>query len=282
MPLIQKLVPESQNKPEYSPFVLSILSGKGGVGKTTVATNLSSLLSAHCSRTLLVDADTGLANAHILFGVQPKLCLADFLIRNQPFEKVIETVQQNLDVVSGANGIPSVGNLSKEKRQSLLHALKNVTHNYNTTVIDCPSGISDNTLDFCQISDLNVIVLTEEPTSFINAYTTIKTVASLWEKRNIAVIINYAKNKQQAQNLFLKFQDIVTRFLDIELKYLGCMHEDYNVCRAITCRKLLVDSLPNTRAACDLLNIMCHLTSYTNHIQERTIKCTLTSENMTV
>jgi len=216
---------------------IAIASGKGGVGKTTIAVNLSLTLCQMGSKVSLMDADFGLANAHILLGINPKRTIRDLLKNELPLEDIIETGPSGLKFISGGNGLIDILNIEKNSKYQLIRALDPIQKNTDYLLVDIPAGASDNSMTFASAVDKLIIVLVSEPTSFMDAYTFIKTAKLDHNINHFSIVVNLTENGKEAENTFFKFRDIVTKFLDVNLTFLGGVPRSKKVQNAII-RKL--------------------------------------------
>ena len=216
---------------------IAIASGKGGVGKTTIAVNLALTLSQMGSKVCLMDADFGLANAHIMLGINPKKTIRDVLKNNMAVEDVIETGPHGLKFISGGNGLIDILNIEKNSKYQLIRSLDPIEKNADTLVVDIPAGASENSMTFASAVDRLVIVLVSEPTSFMDAYTFIKTAKLDYNLHNFSIIVNMAENEKAAKETFDKFQNIVGKFLNAHLTFAGGMPRTKRIQNAII-RKL--------------------------------------------
>ena len=200
---------------------IAITSGKGGVGKTTIAVNVALSLAMQNKETLLLDADLGMANAHILLGINPKFSLEDFVTGNSSLDKVITTTKNNLKFVSGGNAINNLLNLSDLERHKIIKSFNDLKKKPEYMLIDVGAGAEASSMTFLASADKVIVVITGEPTSFIDAYTLIKTSFLDYKINNFGIIINMALSPLQAKLNFDKFQSITHKFLDVNLKYIG-------------------------------------------------------------
>ncbi len=161
------------------PTIVSIASGKGGVGKSVVASNLGLLLARHGKRVVLVDLDIGGANLHILFGqLQPSKSISDFLSRKvQSLEEVAQEVEwgSGLRLIPGTGQTLATANLPYAKKQRLMRHLKNL--DADIVLLDCPPGTSYQSLDFFLQGDAQMVVANPDPTSVIELYRFLKLAA---------------------------------------------------------------------------------------------------------
>ena len=212
---------------------IAIASGKGGVGKTTVAVNLALTLSQMGSKVSLMDADFGLANAHIMLGINPKRTIRDILKNGLPVEDVIETGPNGIKFISGGSGLIDILNVEKNSMFQLINSINPIEKYTDTLIVDIPAGASDQSMTFASAVDKLVIVLVGEPTSFIDAYTFIKSANLDYNIQNFSVFVNMVDNEEQAQKIFNKFQNSVMKLIDANLTFAGGITRSKKVQNAI-------------------------------------------------
>ena len=216
---------------------IAIASGKGGVGKTTVAVNLSLSLALQKKETLLLDADLGMANSHILLGINPKFSLEDFISGNSAIDDVITSTKDNLKFISGGSAINNLLNLSNLERHKIIQSFNNLRKKPEYMLIDVGAGAEDSSMSFMASSNKVIIVLTGEPTSFIDAYSLIKAAFLDYKMTNFGVIIIMAISKIQAKLNFDKFEAITQKFLDVNLKFMGHVPASQRIRNSIISRR---------------------------------------------
>ena len=212
---------------------IAIASGKGGVGKSTIAVNLALTLSQMGSKISLMDADFGLANAHIMLGINPKKTIRDMLKKGLSVEDVIETGFNGMKFISGGNGLIDILNVETNSMFQLIKSISPIEKYTDTLVVDIPAGASEQSMTFTSAVDKLVIVLVSEPTSFMDAYTFIKSANLDYNIHNFLVVVNMVDNEESGKETFNKFRNAVIKFLDANLTYAGGIPRSKKVQNAI-------------------------------------------------
>ena len=212
---------------------IAVASGKGGVGKTTIAVNLALTLSQMGSKISLMDADFGLANAHIMLGVNPKRTIRDVLKNGLSVEDVIESGPNGLKFISGGSGLIDILNVDKNSMFQLINSINPIEKYTDKLVVDIPAGASEQSMTFASAVDKLVIVLVGEPTSFMDAYTFIKSANLDYDIQNFSIVVNMVDNEESAQRIFSKFQNAVIKFFDANLTFVGGIPRSKKVQNAI-------------------------------------------------
>ena len=238
---------------------IAIASGKGGVGKTTIAVNLSLSLALQNKDTLLLDADLGMANSHILLGINPKLSLEDFISGKSKLDDVISLTKEKLKFVSGGNALNNLLNLSDLERHKIIQSFDNLSEKPDFMFIDIGAGAEASSMSFMAAANKVLIVLTGEPTSFIDAYSLIKVAFIDYKMDNFGVIINMAASAIQAKLNFDKFQSITQRFLDINLNFIGHVPSSLRIKNSIISRSPIVSNNKNSEEAKIFNNLSTNL-----------------------
>ncbi len=229
---------------------LAIASGKGGVGKTTMAVNLA-LIQAKKSNCLLLDADMGMANAHILLGLNPKLSIREVIEGKCNLEKIIARGPNNLKFISGGTGITELLGIENSKRLNLIRSFENLSSKIDNLIVDVSAGAEDSSLRMISATDKILIVLVNEPTSFMDAFTLIKVCNLELGFKEFCVTVNMVNNDIQGKAIFLRFNQIVTKFYDVNLSYVGSIPLRNNIKKSILNKKPVV--LENTSS--DITNM---------------------------
>ena len=160
---------------------IAIASGKGGVGKTSLAVNCSVKLSLEGKKVALLDADFGMANSHILLDRKVEKTVHEIIQSGQKIEEVIDETPSGLKLIPGGSGVLELLNLDSQKRWEIIRSIDPLKKELDFLFVDTPAGASDASIEFAAACDAVVVVLVPEPTSFMDAYAFIK--ALFWKKR---------------------------------------------------------------------------------------------------
>ncbi len=209
--------------------MISITSGKGGVGKTTTSANLALALAAQKQKVLIFDADLGMSNVDLFFGTKAPYHFGQALSGEKEIEQVIFPVHQNVDLISGGHGIAELQSLNPFERHSILTSLENLSLSYDWIVIDTSPGISENVLHLNSAADEIFVILTPDPASFADSYALIKLVHQKYKCKKFNLIVNQVKSHQEGVQLFARFEEVVDRFLSVRLAYAGTVPYDANL-----------------------------------------------------
>jgi flagellar biosynthesis protein FlhG len=209
--------------------MISITSGKGGVGKTTTAANLALALAGLKQKVLIFDADLGMSNVDLFFGTKAPHHFGQALSGEKEIEQIIFPVHQNVDLISGGHGVAELQALNPFERHSILTSLENLSLSYDWIVVDTSPGISENVLHINSAADEIFIVLTPDPASFADSYALIKLVNQKYKSKNFNLIVNQVKSQQEGLQLFVRFDEVVNKFLNVRLSYAGTVPYDVNL-----------------------------------------------------
>lgn len=239
--------------------VITITSGKGGVGKSNLAINLAILLSRMGKKTVVLDADFGLANIEVMLGVRPQYNLSDLMFRGKSLSEIITEGPENIGFISGGSGIREMTNLTKEQLINLSARLSELDRQADVVIIDTGAGISEDVIEFVMSSAEVFLVATPEPTSITDAYALLKTLDHqpefAREHCHIKLIANKVGNEKNGRELFEKLSVVADKFLNISLEYLGAIPFDQSVSKAIIKQQPLVKAFPNSHATKAIDNI---------------------------
>ena len=200
---------------------IAVASGKGGVGKTSLAVNLGLTLARQGRRAILLDADFGMANAHILLGANPQCFVMDAIQGDATMEDVLCDAPFGMKFVSGGTGLLEMLNLDQTTRYQTIRMVDELRDQTEVLIADVPAGASDSSIAFVAAADRVIVVLVGEPTSFLDAYSLIKAANLEAQVKNFSIVVNMARSAKEAQSHYEKFKATATRFLDVNLTYGG-------------------------------------------------------------
>lgn len=237
--------------------VISVTGGKGGIGKTTLSVNLAISYAKMKKNVLLFDADLGLANVDVMLGLKPKKNLYDFLNGNCSLNDICITGPHGLKIIPAASGIQKMAELSLAESSELIHSFSSLTQDIDVMLIDMASGISNQVIDFTHASQDILVVICNDPASLMDSYAVIKILHQKYGRQRFGVVVNKVINMQEGYDVFSKFQNVIAKFINVNMNYLGCVPNDDYIGMAARERISVVDKYPLSQAAI-ALNSLCH------------------------
>ncbi len=218
----------------------SFSSGKGGVGKTTLLTNVAIRLAQSGRRVLILDADLGLANVDIFFAIKPEFHIGHFLSGEKTLSEIILEVAKNVFLIPGGSGIVDFNKLTNFERRSIQEEISNLQYLYDYLLIDCAAGIGESVLYFNSVVDFMTVVVTPDPASFTDAYAMIKIMQQKYKTKKVHLICNEVVNESDGLILFSKMNEIAQRFLNIGIDYLGSIPLDDELSLSVQRQRLIM------------------------------------------
>lgn len=271
--IIKANVPRQTQRPLAR--VITVTSGKGGVGKSNTAINLAIQFRKMGQKVIILDADFGLANIEIMFGAVPKSNLGDLIYQGKNIKEIITWGPMEVGFISGGSGIAGMANLGKEHLTYIIQNLVELDAYADVIIIDTGAGISDAVLEFLVASGEILLIMTPEPTSITDSYSLLKALAHHQryqsEYSQIKVIANRVDREEEGTLLFDKLNMVVTRYLKLPISYLGCIPEDNQLQRAVMEQKPVSMQSPNAKSAHAYAGIAATLMNveYTGSIKKR-------------
>lgn len=229
--------------------VISVTSGKGGVGKSNVVSNLAIALSQQGKKVLLIDADLGLGNLDVLLGLSPTYNLNHVLNGDKSITDILMDGPAGIKIIPAGSGVQELTSLDQHARLKLLDELDMLEENFDIMIVDTEAGISENVTYFTVAAQEIVVVVTPEPTSITDVYALIKLLATRYSEHHFKVLVNMAKDSEDALEVFRKLANVAGRFLDISLDYLGCVVKDDKVVEAVKRQKAVTELFPDSDAS---------------------------------
>jgi len=229
--------------------VIAVTSGKGGVGKTTVAINTALALAEKGKRVMLMDADFGLANVDVMLGLRHKLNLSHVLNGECDLEDIIITGPRGIKVIPAASGVKQMADLSEPKQVGLIHAFSSLSKQADVLLIDTAAGINSSTIKFCTAAQEVLLVVCNEPASITDAYATIKVLNQDHGISRFRILANMAQSTMEGARIFQKLVDVTEQFLNVSLDLVGTIPYDLDSRKVVQQRKAIFDVLPDSGAA---------------------------------
>lgn len=220
---------------------IAILSGKGGVGKSNLAVNIALALAEQGRRTVLIDADLGLANIDVLFGVIPKYNLSHVLRGEKDISEVLLEVSDGVSIIPGGVGLSELADLDPATQSWMIERLSALENDADVLILDTSAGINKSVLAFSIASDRTILLTTTEPTAIRDSYGVLKSLyRAMGDKMNIGIVVNMASDETEALIAAKRVCDASRQFLDFDLPYLGCIVWDEAVRDAVRKRRPLM------------------------------------------
>lgn len=217
--------------------VITVTSGKGGVGKSNTSINLAVQFRKMGKKVIILDADFGLANIEIMFGAVPKHNLHDLIYQGKRITEIITWGPAEVGFISGGSGIAGMSNLSRDYLAYIIQNLAQLDSIADIIIVDTGAGISDAVLEFLVASGEILLVTTPEPTSITDSYSLLKALYRHprfdESASKVKMIANRVDNEKEGEVLFSKLNAVVERYLKIPMTYLGGIPEDSNLSRSV-------------------------------------------------
>ena len=241
------VVPPPPSRPRRR--TIAVTSGKGGVGKTNIVTNLAIALARQGIRVLVLDGDLGLANVDLLLGVAPQFDLQDVILGGRNVRDVVLEGQDGIRVVPASSGVEELANLDEYRTEVLLRSLAELDGEVDIILIDSPSGIGTHATSLIQGADQILVVTTPEPTSFSDAYAMIKVLVRRPLKCTPALLVNQADSEESAIAVARRVKNVAKRFLNLDIDYWGYVLDDESVPKSVLRQEPFLSTYPYSPAS---------------------------------
>jgi flagellar biosynthesis protein FlhG len=229
--------------------VIAITGGKGGTGKTNIAVNLAQALANEGKRTLLLDADLGMANVDVLLGLEAEHTLYDVMRGKCQLEDILLTGGPNLMVIPAASGIRQLAEMGRQECAGLVRAFSDLKDPIDTLVVDTATGISESIAIFCQAANEILVVICNEPTSIRDSVSQLRQFNNEFGITRIRILVNMVSSASEANALF---QNVIAHFADnhsLQISYAGYIPTDENVRKSVLRHQTVVNAFPRSPAA---------------------------------
>jgi len=229
--------------------VLSITSGKGGVGKTAVVSNVAVSLAKQGKKVLVIDADLGLANIDVVLGISPDYNLNHFFNGERTLEEVMVEGPFGLKILPAGSGVQQYTSLDSQLKMRLIDSLDALEEHFDVVLIDTEAGISDNVTYFNVAAQGILVVTTPEPTAITDAYALMKLLSTQYHQKRFLLAVNSVRSVDEGLDVFEKLTMVSGRYLDIFLDYLGCIPFDRKMHESVRQQQVMVDLYPDNKVA---------------------------------
>jgi len=228
---------------------IAVTSGKGGVGKTNVVANLAVSLTHTGKKVLIMDADLGLSNIDVLFGIAPEFNIGHVLDGDKELSDVIVPGPKDVWILPASSGIEEMTHLNEFQKLRLIDEFEKLDIDIDYLLIDTGAGVSSNVAFFCVAAQQIIIVVSPEPTSITDAYALIKILANKYSEKEFHILVNSARDSLEAQQVFRRLSSVAERFLNISLDYFGFIPQDENIPKAVRMQSAAVTAFPSSIAS---------------------------------
>ncbi|MDR2210285.1 MAG: MinD/ParA family protein [Spirochaetaceae bacterium] len=250
----------SKGKDGKKTRIITITSGKGGVGKTNMSVNLALAYARTGRKVVVMDADLGLANVNVMLNMIPKFNLYHVIRKQKTMKEIMVETEYGISIVAGASGFSKIANLTEAERQYFIEEL-NTLSSADIIIIDTSAGVSSNVLDFVAAADDSLIITTPEPTAITDAYGIIKIIATEVNSLNMGLklVVNRVKNATEASKIADRMINITSQFLNLKLEYLGFIYDDTSVSQAVLRQRPFMVVDPKCRASLCIQHIVSRM-----------------------
>ncbi len=256
---LRNLLRARQQKAPISSRVITVTSGKGGVGKSSISTNLAVQLTKLGKKVIIFDADFGLANVEVMFGQIPKFTLNDVIYKGKKISEIITEGPMGIGFISGGSGIVGLNNLTEGQRAFLLAKMSELDSLADIIIIDTGAGVSDTVLDFVKSSQEIIMVTTAEPSSLTDAYSVLKALIQdrkfNRDKAKISVITNKVRHLEEGKAIYDKLNAVSNQFLGKQLEFMGIVPQDPYLEKAVKKQKPVSILYPESKSSIALERI---------------------------
>ncbi|MDI6762821.1 MAG: MinD/ParA family protein [Thermodesulfobacteriota bacterium] len=227
------------------PRVISVTSGKGGVGKTNVVVNLALAFTRLGKKVLVLDADLGLANIDVLLGLAPRYTVEHLFGREKSFSEILIEGPGGMRIMPASSGVSGLVDLNETQKLFLLDEIDLMAENIDILLIDTGAGISSNVLYFNMAAPESIVIATPEPTSMTDAYALIKVLSTRCKKKDFMMLVNFVSDEEEAKGVFKKISKVADHFLkSLSIDYLGFIPFDEKLPLAVRHQKPVLEIFP--------------------------------------
>jgi len=240
--LIKSNSSENPSHPDnHMTRVFAVTSGKGGVGKTAVVSNLAVVMARQGKKVLVIDADLGLANIDVVYGLAPRFNLNHFFRGEKTLQEILVEGPAGVKVLPAGSGVQSYTHLDADHQMNLIEELSSLHSQFDTVLIDTEAGISENVTYFSGAAQDVLIVTTPDPTSLTDAYALMKLLSLHHDQKHFYLLVNQVRSGQEGLEVFQKLTLVSNRYLNISIDYLGSLFHDRRMPESVRRQRAMVD-----------------------------------------
>jgi flagellar biosynthesis protein FlhG len=227
------------------PLIVSVTSGKGGVGKTFVTINLAATLAKAGKKVLVVDCDLGLANIDIMLGINPQKTLQDVVFGDRELKDIVLATKGGFDLVPSSSGVPEMAQLLYEKIERVKSMILSFS-DYDVILLDTGAGISEVVLQFNLLASRNIVIINRELTCLTDAYSMIKVMFQVFGRNDFSIVANAVSDENEARRLVSHMNSVCKQFLGFPLQHIGHIPQDDDVSKSILRQEIAVSAAPQS------------------------------------
>ncbi len=246
---------DTSDQQESATRVYSITSGKGGVGKTAVVANTATAMAKLGKKVLILDADLGLANIDVVFGLAPKLNLNHFFSGDYTLSDILVEGPHGIKILPAGSGVQNFTRLDSTQKLKLLEGLDQMHNDFDFVLIDTEAGISENVTYFNTAAQEILVVTTPDPTAITDAYALMKLLSTQYHEKRFNLVVNQIQHENEALDVYRKLTMVSNRYLDISIDFLGSVPADRQMTDAIRKQRVIVDLYPSSKITAAFINL---------------------------
>jgi flagellar biosynthesis protein FlhG len=251
------------------PRVFAITSGKGGVGKTAVTANVALALARMRKKVLIIDADLGLANIDVVFGLTPRYNLNHFFKGERRLEEIMVEGPHGIRILPAGSGVQQFTHLDGAQQLRFMEELDSLHGLFDVVLIDTEAGISENVTYFSVAAQDVLMVTTPDPTAITDAYALMKLLSTRYHQKAFSLIVNSVANPEEGLDVFQKLTTVANRYLSISIDYLGCIPFDKRMSESIRRQQPMLELYPGSKISSAFEGFAKSLTTMPETVQPK-------------
>lgn len=260
------------NKQKGSSRIIAVTSGKGGVGKTNIAVNLSLALCQQGYKVALIDVDMGLANADIILGITPKYNLGHVFRGERLLKDIIVEGPLGIKLIAGGSGVTDLANLTRWRLDVFINSLEELNKEFDFIILDTGAGIHRNVLSFVLATHEILVVTTPEPTAVTDVYGLLKVLHGHNPKAKVRLVVNMVKNPNEAEMVAEKLNAVLREFVQWEIDYAGYILYESQILKAVSDQQPVILAFPTSMASRSFKRLANMISGHDNQSESSGIK----------